>query len=228
MGSAAQPRLPPGPWRGLFRHALALVDEIARHGAQEPFWTLGGGTALMLRYRHRRSRDIDIFVPDPQPLGFASPRLSPVAERIAEDYVEGPGFVKLIRPEGEIDVVAAPNLTGEPFQTWRIERRAVRVETAVEIVAKKMWHRAQTVTARDLFDLSLVIEKEPKALAAAAPFLVRHRDEFLAQLRRRADVLRAQFEAIDTLNYHPSFEEAAERARSFLLGLRIRGRSIRR
>ena len=65
----------------------------------------------MLRHHHRLSKDIDIFVPDPQYLGFVSPRLSDVAEAVTADYVEGPGYIKLLRPEGEIDFVASPNLT---------------------------------------------------------------------------------------------------------------------
>ncbi len=68
-------RLPSGPWTGLLRHAFRLVDEIKLHGTADPFWTFGGGTVLMLRYQHRRSKDIDIFVPDPQYLGYVSPRL---------------------------------------------------------------------------------------------------------------------------------------------------------
>ena len=39
------------------------MDEIAQHGIAQPFWTFGGGTVLMLRYRHRFSKDVDIFVP---------------------------------------------------------------------------------------------------------------------------------------------------------------------
>jgi Nucleotidyl transferase AbiEii toxin, Type IV TA system len=63
----------------LLAHAMRLVDEIERHGTSEPIWTFGGGTALMLRYEHRYSKDIDIFVPDPQYLGFVTPGLSEVA-----------------------------------------------------------------------------------------------------------------------------------------------------
>lgn len=209
-------RLPSGPWKELLRHALALVDEIARQGVGDPFWTFGGGTALMLRYRHRRSKDIDIFVPDPQYLGHVSPRLSDVAEAIATDYVEAAGFVKLIRAEGEIDFVASANLTDSPFDTWSLLRRSVRVETAAEIIAKKLWHRGDTLSARDLFDLSLVIEREPQSLRAAGRFLVRHRAAFIDQLAQRATVLKAQFDAIDTLQYAPSFEDAAARAEKFL------------
>jgi len=132
------PRLPPGPWRVLLAHALRLIDELHAHGLSDPFWTLGGGTVPMFRYRHRRSKDIDIFVPDPQYLGHVTPRLSDVAESIASDYVEGAGYVKLLRPEGEIDFIASPNLTDTPYDLWRVLRRPARIETAAEIIAKKL------------------------------------------------------------------------------------------
>lgn len=127
--------------------------------------------------------------------------------------------MKLLRPEGEIDFVASPNLSDTPYEQWRLLRRAVRVETATEIIAKKLWHRGDTPSARDLFDLSLVIEREPEALRQAHRFLTRHRRAFVDQLHTRSDVLRAQFEAIDTLQYHPTFDEAAARATGFLQGL---------
>lgn len=217
MNPAAQPSaLPEGVWQTLLAHAFTLVDEIDRRGISDPFWTFGGGTVLMLRHGHRLSKDIDIFVPDPQYLGFVSPRLSDAAERVSVDYVEGPGYVKLLRPEGEIDFVASPNLTAQPYDEWTLLGRTVKVETAAEIVAKKLWHRGDRATARDLFDLSLVIDREPEALATAAPYLVRHRDAFLTQIDKRRAVLRAQFEAIDVLDYQPRYDEAVERVSRFL------------
>lgn len=72
----------PKTWETLFARALMLISEIEKYRQEDPFWTLGGGTVLMLRYRHRFSKDIDIFVPDPQSLGFVTPRLSDVAESI--------------------------------------------------------------------------------------------------------------------------------------------------
>ncbi len=75
FSDATPGELPSGVWTGLLQHAIRLVDDIHQHGIKDPFWTFGGGTVLMLRYRHRMSKDIDIFVPDPQYLGFVSPRL---------------------------------------------------------------------------------------------------------------------------------------------------------
>jgi hypothetical protein len=55
--------LPQGIWQTLLPHAFTLIDEIARLGIPDPFWTFGGGTVLMLRHQHRMSKDIDILCP---------------------------------------------------------------------------------------------------------------------------------------------------------------------
>ena len=212
-----EPNLPAGIWQELLPHALKIINEIKKHGTSDPFWTFGGGTVLMLRYQHRLSKDIDIFVPDPQYLGFVTPRLSDVAAEVSSDYVEDQhSYVKLIRPEGEIDFVASPNLTSPGYEEWNILGSIIRVETATEIVAKKLWHRGDRVTARDIFDLSLVIEREPKELKMAAPFLLRHVDQFILQAQGRSHVLKAQFDKIDTLNYKPSYQEAVDRVINYL------------
>jgi hypothetical protein len=42
----------------------------------------------MRRHHHRLSKDIDIFVPDPQYLGYLTPRLNAEAESLTTKYVE--------------------------------------------------------------------------------------------------------------------------------------------
>lgn len=213
--SAPSP-LPEGPWQGLFRSALALVDEIQKHGTARPFWTFGGGTVLMLRYGHRMSNDVDIFVPDPQYLGYVNPRISDAASELTADYEEHAGFVKLILPDGEIDFVVSRNLTAPGYDEWTLMGRPVKVETAAEIVAKKMWHRGDRPTARDLFDLSLAIEREPESLLAAGHYLVRHREVFLRLLRDHREPLKRRFDDIRTLGYAPTFDYCAKLANEFL------------
>jgi hypothetical protein len=213
--------LPGGAWETLFPRALTLIEEIRTHGGiDDPFWTLGGGTVLMFRYRHRQSKDIDIFVPDPQYLGFVSPRLSDVAASMTEDYTEASdAFVKLQFEEGEVDFVAAPNLLDDAWEIWNIHGHQVKVEKAAEIIAKKMYHRGNRATARDLFDLALVIEREPQSLRQAKPFLLRHRQAFLDQIRHPHPSLRAGFDAIAAMDYAPSFDGCVEVAGDFLEGL---------
>lgn len=206
----------PGTWEILFRRALLLIDEIDQHGKKDPFWTFGGGTALMLRYAHRFSKDIDIFVPDPQSLGFVTPRLSSVAESLTTEYQEAAMYVKLYFPEGEIDFVAAPNLTSPGFETLTILGRKVNLETPAEIIAKKMWHRGDRITGRDIFDFALVDEREPASLRRHAKFMTRHAESIFQQLDERYEPLKTQFEAVDTLTFRPSFDEACAKLRASL------------
>lgn len=216
------PHLPPGAWEVLFPRALRLDDEIQRYGGlADPFWTFGGGTLLMFRYGHRLSRDIDIFVPDPQYLGCVTPRLSDTAASLTEDCTEMSGsFVKLQFEEGEVDFVAAPNLTDAAWECWEIQGRAVRVESAAEVIAKKMYHRGDRATARDLFDLALVVEREPEALKAETPFLVRNRDRFLEQIAHPGAGFRASFDAIAATGYRPSLVHCVEVASAYLAALK--------
>lgn len=74
MNKVIERDLPHGTWKNLLPHALSIIEDIRRYATPDPFWTLGGGTVLMFRYQHRLSKDIDIFVPDPQYLGYVTPR----------------------------------------------------------------------------------------------------------------------------------------------------------
>ncbi len=210
--------LPEGPWTALFSRAVYLLDDLSMIGGlPDPFWTFGGGTVLMFRYDHRASKDIDIFVADPQYLGYLTPRLSDKAAELTSQYVEdASSYVKLQFDEGEIDFVAAPNLLDNAWEWWEIQGNPVRVERPAEIIAKKMYHRGNQATARDLFDLCLVIEREPDALREAAPFLIRYRDVFLARIQQPSPVLRASFEAIDTRAYTPSLAQCVAVASAYM------------
>jgi predicted nucleotidyltransferase component of viral defense system len=214
--------LPSGPWEILLPQALRLIDEISAYGQSDPFFTFGGGTVLMLRHNHRMSKDIDIFVSDPQSLNYVNPRLCDLADELCDSqYQEAANFIKLQLREGEIDFVASPNLLPDEyaFENWHLMGRSVRVETAAEIVAKKMFHRGNTATARDLYDLAMVLELAPGELVHAEDFMYRHLEAFLANLRGASEKYVLQFESIDTLNYVPSFEHAKTIVEDYLEGL---------
>jgi extradiol dioxygenase family protein len=69
----------------------------------------------------------------------------------------------------------------------------VRLETPMEYIAKRIWHRAASFTAQDVFDFACVVEREPAALqldrAARAqdPGLGLPSDAGLGPLRQRRE-----------------------------------------
>ena len=209
----------PDAWRTLFGRAMLLMDDVERRAGHVPFWTFGGGTVLMLRYRHRQSKDIDIFFPDPQMLAYLNPRNGGLAESLTTEYSDSADHLKLFFPEGEIDFVASPNLTQPGFEIFNLDKREIRLESSVEIIAKKMWHRGNEAKARDLFDLCVVIENSRDELRDAREFLLKNHTGFLRQIKERHSILRIQFAEIDALDYHRTFDECVELANEYLRGL---------
>lgn len=192
-------------WKGLFAKALDVLRDAERAGSALQ-WSFGGGTALMHRYAHRISTDIDIFVPDPQWLPWLSPRLNEVAEALAADCVEDAQFLKLRLPEGEIDFVACGWLTPSPFERQVVQGSEVNVETPAEIVGKKLWFRAERFRARDLYDLATVIELEPAALDAIRPLLGQKGEIVLERMASRRAELVEEFDALELLHPERDFD----------------------
>ena len=204
-------------WETLFRRALTLIDSVSESGVVLEDWSFGGGTVLMRRHRHRFSKDIDIFVSDPQYLGYLTPRLNVRAESLTTNYIEQAGFLKLFFPEGEIDFVASAPLTEAPTVVETLLGREVKVETSTEIVAKKIWHRGDQFTARDIFDIALVAEKEPGALLKIKPVLRGRRDVVLGRIAAHETILREEFAALEIIEYRRSFDECVELVKKSLL-----------
>lgn len=194
-------------WETLFQRALVLIDSVGKAGITLSDWTFGGGTVLMRRYQHRLSKDIDIFIPSPQYLNYLSPHLNDTAEEMTGDYTLQAEYLKLQFPEGEIDFVVSAPLTHDPVITETIFGRKVMVETSMEIVAKKVWHRGDRFRARDIFDLALIAEKEPAALTSIAPVLRDRRDVILAWIDAKESGLRDEFANLEVLEYRRNFDE---------------------
>ncbi|MDR3038962.1 MAG: nucleotidyl transferase AbiEii/AbiGii toxin family protein [Candidatus Adiutrix sp.] len=167
------------PWRVLLVKALR---QLAAAGLTKDLWTLGGGTAMMFTFRHRLSKDIDIFLPDRQYLGYLSPRLNDGVEADLNDYIEQERFVRLYFDEGEVDFIAAPRLTMFKPTLKTVGGHEIFVDHPVEIVTKKIIHRADEFKTRDLFDLALVYSRCPSELLETATVLAPQLETLAARL----------------------------------------------
>ena len=170
----------------------------------------------MRRHHHRFSKDIDIFLSDPQYLGYLTPRLNTVAESLTSNYVEQHGFIKLFFPEGEIDFIVSGHLTPAPTVTELLFGHEVLVETSTEIVAKKVWHRGSEFAARDIFDLAMVAEWEPQALESILPVLASRSDEILKRIDEHGQSLRETFDELEVLDYQRTYDECIDIVRQTL------------
>ena len=110
----------------------------------------------MHKFNHRFSKDIDIFFSDRQLLGYISPRINDALEDRAIKYIEQDNFTKIYLKEGEIDFILSPRISNcKPVQAI-IEGEKIFLDHPVEIIAKKIEHRASEFKARDVFDLAIV------------------------------------------------------------------------
>ena len=164
----------------------------------------------MLRYRHRVSKGVDIFVPDPDVLDDVAARLSD------QTFVAEPASLKLFLAEGEIDFVASRPVSADAARRETILAREMWVETSAEIVAKKIWYRAARFSARDVVDLAVVAKREPAALLRVEPVLAARRTALLGRLASHQAARREDFAALDLLELRESFDECLEVVREIL------------
>lgn len=205
----------------LFVHATRILDDAGARYGRAFEWTLGGGTVMAVRHDHRFSRDIDVFVPDPQHLGYLNPRLWEAAAVGDPDCQESAEYLKLRYPEGEVDFIVGHLLTKPGAQPAQMQGRAVRLETDIETVAKKLHHRGNRLAARDLFDLAFVLEHDPDGVAARtlAPWAHRHRAALKQRLTEPVGALRTVFATIDRRAYRPDFDAALAQVLAFVATL---------
>ncbi|MGB9662985.1 MAG: nucleotidyl transferase AbiEii/AbiGii toxin family protein [Moorellaceae bacterium] len=172
-------------WEELLMRAVYIL-ESSNIPAEE--WTWGGGTALAFYFRHRESRDIDVFLTDAQYLTLLSPRLNRTAQDMTHDYVESSNFLKLKFPVGDVDFIIAPHLTVNYFLVERFEGKNIRVETPEEIVLKKLFYRAESLKARDIIDVAVVYERRKEHLL-----------EYASLLSTRIELLALRWEKIERI-----------------------------
>ena len=114
------------------------------------------------RIEPQNQHDIDLFIRDPQWIGFLSPRLNDKVGDLVHGYEEDATFLKLKFPEGEIDFIVRMSLTGLPSESS--EKSRFLLEPVEEVLAKKLFYRGASLTPRDLFDWACVESMHPEAL----------------------------------------------------------------
>jgi len=195
------------------------VDEVIReHRVDFPI-RVGGGSMLLRRYGHRKSKDLDIFVADVRLVRWCSPRLNETASDLFADYNEEATAVKLITGMQEVDIVAAaPIVAEDAVENAVLEGRDVLIERPREILAKKVVYRGRTFQVRDMFDLACVVTAEPAEVAAILPYLsLTHIDDLDARLRELEPIWEKDMQ--DKVAPYPAFASVMKECMKIVRGV---------
>lgn len=182
-------------WDRLFPIAVDLINQANAEHQLIDHWTFGGGTALMLQIDHRESHDVDLFITDPQLLGFLDPAKQGFVLSTEPSAYDGDGIghLKLSFDDvGEIDFIVGQQQTEPGFKLQDISGVPTKLETPAEIIAKKIIYRGRRVQPRDIFDI-------------AATLRVCGDDVLIAALQQHASEAVATLGALDRLQ--PDFVE---------------------
>ena len=190
-------------WEDLLQAALDLIDRANREHTIIDGWTLGGGTALMLRIDHRESYDIDLFVDDPQVLPYLRAAASETPFALGEPAYGGDGATHLklaFDHVGEIDVIVAAPQTDRPSEPVELLGRTVELETVAEVIAKKVRYRGSSLQPRDVFDIAAALETKhaPSVKAALADMPERTRSAQEAANRLKDDATQTLIAQLQT------------------------------
>ena len=170
-------------WQRILASAVAIFDDLDDKGFGSPDVVIGGGTVLMFRFEHRLSRNIDFFLHDVQWLSLLTPRLNETTAAMVTDYVEQANGIKLVLPHGDIDFVVAGTVTdAAPRETLEFMGRTFRLETTTEILAKKLFFRAERLQPRDVFDLVVAAERDRTSAVDALTAAAAKKDIWLRRL----------------------------------------------
>lgn len=168
----------------------------------------------MLQIAHRESRDIDIFLPDPQQLALLDPEKRDLRFEVKPNgyFGDGAKFLKFVFEHlGEIDFIVAGPLTSNPAAKRVLEGVELLLDSVPEIIAKKIHYRGSSIKPRDIFDIAAAGEAHADAIVRG---LKDYRDEVLATLSVIED-LNPDFvaEAIQQLVIKPPYDALAQTAR---------------
>jgi Nucleotidyl transferase AbiEii toxin, Type IV TA system len=195
-------------WSSLLKDACRLIEHVNRDFPILTHWSLGGGTALMLQIDHRESFDIDLFIDDPQLLGYLYASVKQVKFEGGLPAVSGDGSIHLrlaFLNSGEIDFIVAGSLTTYPTVKTNVGNQHIELETVAEIIAKKVRYRGSNIQARDVFDIAAACQAghltEIKNALATIP-------EYRDKTKQKLQTLSADYinTTISQLMIKPKFE----------------------
>ena len=159
----------PEPAASLWQHHRQTLHERAQQETPPTRLFLGGGTILAARLEHRRSSDIDVFLPDIETIENWKPGGPLDLVRATGGKLEGlrrNRIIVRVTLKSSFDVATVrPKLPGTEIEE-EIDGRSETTLTNAQIILGKLYRTEQSVT-RDAFDIISVAKGDPTALEIA-------------------------------------------------------------
>ena len=176
----------PEPARQLWLSTRGAIDAgLQLLQNRPPEYTIGGGTILAARWRHRKSFDIDIEVDPETPLRHVT-RGGDLSLHSQVRRLGGQGFFsaeikkyKIVFDGSNIDIWAhRPAFAGAETEAT-VDGRGQRVLSTAQIIRGKL-DRGDMNLVRDVFDIGKAREHDPESLETAINAIPRRTAENLA------------------------------------------------
>lgn len=164
--------LPPVPAATLHHVENWLWEYLPRHKL-----TLGGGTVLAARWKHRESTDVDLFAPL-DAFDHEDSRMTALAALVDERLRTGELIdavvakrhlrLNLDKPAGELTVFTGHDATAHPVAADETAA-GFAVHSVQEILARKLRFRIHGLgdfTQRDFYDFAVAALVEPDSMAS--------------------------------------------------------------
>lgn len=155
----------PEPARSLFRKTrVALETHVSAYAADGEGYKLGGGTILAVRWKHRRSNDIDVlFHPDTRTSHFEA-ELGKALEQAGGAPLGWGECSRIEFGESHLDLLKGEPTPSVGHQSASVDGSPVTVLTNVQILNGKLGYRALDPPTRDVYDIAVCGIEDPESL----------------------------------------------------------------
>lgn len=131
-----------------------------------PHIVFGGGTALSMYYfHHRLSFDVDLFLENHQCFAYFSPKLwlNEINSSFDEKYIEQHNYIRLNINDIKIEILCSSNFKNPMLdESKTIFSQNIYIHSIEDIIAHKVVFRKKDNKTRDIFDIAVALEKNPK------------------------------------------------------------------
>ena len=159
---------------------------------------LGGGTALAAQWRHRRSTDIDITVPEGTGLNVYEPgrddALITRMEQLGAVRVSARYRTLIFRfPHGKLDIVEQEMPIRQGQRPADVGGKQILVHSNAQTLSGKLVGRGNRNVARNVFDIAVAERNDPDALQAAINHIeAGYREDVAYRISAYGDIFRKE------------------------------------